>query len=281
MRGRASRRHGASTGRRATALWKFAAGAGIRGRAPEGGKEPCSRSPSSPGSRRRCRWSTSTPTRSSRRAISRRSSGPGSASTCSRRCASPTPARSGRSFVLNREPYRNAEILIAGENFGCGSSREHAPWALLDFGIRCVIAPSFADIFFNNCFKNGILPIVLPQEQVDLLLREASRGEGPDLHGRPREAGDPPAGRQRGAALRGRRVPQALPAERPRRRRADDAEGGADRRFRAGSAAPRPGSIGGGRLRWRSCATTPPRSAACCCCRATASARRSCASAAA
>ena len=67
-------------------------------------------------------------------------------------------------FVLNREPYRHAQILIAGENFGCGSSREHAPWALLDFGIRCVIAPSYADIFFNNCFKNGILPIVLPQE---------------------------------------------------------------------------------------------------------------------
>jgi 3-isopropylmalate/(R)-2-methylmalate dehydratase small subunit len=82
-------------------------------------------------------------------------------------------------FVLNREPYRHAEILIAGENFGCGSSREHAPWALLDFGIRCVIAPSFADIFFNNCFKNGILPIVLPAEQVELLQREASEAEDP------------------------------------------------------------------------------------------------------
>src|SRR5918995_7148165 len=79
-------------------------------------------------------------------------------------------------FVLNREPYRRAEILIAGENFGCGSSREHAPWALLDFGIRCVIAPSFADIFFNNCFKNGILPIVLPQARVNLLMDDASRG---------------------------------------------------------------------------------------------------------
>ena len=76
-------------------------------------------------------------------------------------------------FVLNKEPYRNAEILIAGDNFGCGSSREHAPWALLDFGIRCVIAPSFADIFHNNCFKNGILPIVLPQEQVDALMDDA------------------------------------------------------------------------------------------------------------
>ncbi len=79
-------------------------------------------------------------------------------------------------FVLNKPAYRKAEILVAGENFGCGSSREHAPWALLDFGIRCVVAPSFADIFFNNCFKNGILPIVLPQEQVDLLMDDASRG---------------------------------------------------------------------------------------------------------
>jgi 3-isopropylmalate/(R)-2-methylmalate dehydratase small subunit len=82
-------------------------------------------------------------------------------------------------FILNREPYRQAKILIAGENFGCGSSREHAPWALLDFGIRCVIAPSFADIFFNNCFKNGVLPVVLPQEQVDLLAREASQAKDP------------------------------------------------------------------------------------------------------
>ncbi|MEO1328201.1 MAG: 3-isopropylmalate dehydratase small subunit [Pseudomonadota bacterium] len=79
-------------------------------------------------------------------------------------------------FVLNKPAYRNAQILIAGDNFGCGSSREHAPWALLDFGIRVVIAPSFADIFFNNCFKNGILPIALPQEQVDKLLDDATRG---------------------------------------------------------------------------------------------------------
>ena len=79
-------------------------------------------------------------------------------------------------FVLNRPAYRNAQILVAGENFGCGSSREHAPWALLDFGIRCVIAPSFADIFFNNCFKNGILPIALPQEDVDKLMDDAERG---------------------------------------------------------------------------------------------------------
>jgi 3-isopropylmalate/(R)-2-methylmalate dehydratase small subunit len=79
-------------------------------------------------------------------------------------------------FVLNQPAYRNAQILVAGENFGCGSSREHAPWALLDFGIRAVIAPSFADIFFNNCFKNGILPIVLPQEQVDALMKDAEKG---------------------------------------------------------------------------------------------------------
>ena len=79
-------------------------------------------------------------------------------------------------FVLNKPAYRNAEILVAGDNFGCGSSREHAPWALLDFGIRCVIAPSFADIFYNNCFKNGILPIMLPQEDVDKLMDDAERG---------------------------------------------------------------------------------------------------------
>lgn len=79
-------------------------------------------------------------------------------------------------FVLNWPQYRKAEILVAGDNFGCGSSREHAPWALLDFGIRCVIAPSFADIFFNNCFKNGILPIPLPQEQVDILMKDAEKG---------------------------------------------------------------------------------------------------------
>ncbi|MCT4607797.1 MAG: 3-isopropylmalate dehydratase small subunit [Pelagimonas sp.] len=79
-------------------------------------------------------------------------------------------------FVLNKPQYRAAEILVAGDNFGCGSSREHAPWAIADFGIKCVISTSFADIFFNNCFKNGILPIVLPQEQVDLLMADAEKG---------------------------------------------------------------------------------------------------------
>ena len=79
-------------------------------------------------------------------------------------------------FVLNQPAYRNAQILVAGDNFGCGSSREHAPWALLDFGIRCVISTSFADIFFNNCFKNGILPVVLPQTAVDALMDDARKG---------------------------------------------------------------------------------------------------------
>ncbi len=84
-------------------------------------------------------------------------------------------------FVLNKPAYRNAKILVSGDNFGCGSSREHAPWALLDFGIRCIIAPSFADIFYNNCFKNGILPIRLPQEDIDKLLDDASRGANATL----------------------------------------------------------------------------------------------------
>ena len=84
-------------------------------------------------------------------------------------------------FVLNREPYRRAQILVAHENFGCGSSREHAPWALLDFGIRCVIAPSFADIFHNNSFKNGILPIRLPREICDRLIEDSQLGENARL----------------------------------------------------------------------------------------------------
>ncbi|HBF31711.1 3-isopropylmalate dehydratase small subunit [Rhizobium sp.] len=79
-------------------------------------------------------------------------------------------------FVLNKPAYQNAKILVAGDNFGCGSSREHAPWALLDFGIRCVISTSFADIFYNNCFKNGILPIVVSPEDLDKLMDDAQRG---------------------------------------------------------------------------------------------------------
>jgi len=79
-------------------------------------------------------------------------------------------------FVLNQPAYREAEILVTGANFGCGSSREHAPWAIRDFGIRCIVAPSYADIFYNNCFKNGILPVTLPPEQVDILMKDAEKG---------------------------------------------------------------------------------------------------------
>jgi len=80
-------------------------------------------------------------------------------------------------FVLNREPYNNSTILLAGKNFGCGSSREHAPWALLDFGIKCVISPSFADIFYNNCFKNGMLPIILDEKKIEELVQYSDRKE--------------------------------------------------------------------------------------------------------
>ena len=79
-------------------------------------------------------------------------------------------------FVLNHEAYKGANILVAGDNFGCGSSREHAPWALLDFGIRCVISTSFADIFYNNCFKNGILPVVVTEDELQLLMKDAEKG---------------------------------------------------------------------------------------------------------
>ena len=84
-------------------------------------------------------------------------------------------------FILNKQAYRSAQILVAGDNFGCGSSREHAPWALLDYGIRCVISTSFADIFYNNCFKNGILPIKVTPEQRDALLADAGDIENPEL----------------------------------------------------------------------------------------------------
>ena len=84
-------------------------------------------------------------------------------------------------FVLNKPAYKKAKILVTGENFGCGSSREHAPWALLDYGITCILAPSFADIFYNNCFKNGILPIALPQDDIDKLMDDAERGANATL----------------------------------------------------------------------------------------------------
>ena len=103
-------------------------------------------------------------------------------------------------FVLNKPAYRKAQILVAGDNFGCGSSREHAPWALLDFGIRCVISTSFADIFYNNCFKNGILPITVSPEDLKKLLDDADRGSNATLTDRSRQSGNPRA--RMAAALR-------------------------------------------------------------------------------
>jgi 3-isopropylmalate/(R)-2-methylmalate dehydratase small subunit len=85
-------------------------------------------------------------------------------------------------FVLNKEPYNNSSILLTGKNFGCGSSREHAPWALLDFGIKCVISPSFADIFYNNCFKNGILPIILDKKKIEELVQYSERKENIEIN---------------------------------------------------------------------------------------------------
>jgi len=85
--------------------------------------------------------------------------------------------KKNKEFILNKEPYNNSTILLTGKNFGCGSSREHAPWALLDFGIRCVISPSFADIFYNNCFKNSILPIILEEKKIEELIQYSERKE--------------------------------------------------------------------------------------------------------
>ena len=87
-----------------------------------------------------------------------------------------------KEFVLNKEPYNNSSILLAGKNFGCGSSREHAPWALLDFGIKCVISPSFADIFYNNCFKNGILPITLNEQKIGELAQYSERKKSIEIN---------------------------------------------------------------------------------------------------
>ncbi len=135
-------------------------------------------------------------------------------------------------FVLNRPAYRKAQILVAGDNFGCGSSREHAPWALLDFGIRCVISTSFADIFYNNCFKNGILPITVSPEDLGEALRRRGARRQRDAHGRPRETGNPRP-RRGFDQVRPRRLPQALPPQRPRRYRADAGKGAGDRFLRA------------------------------------------------
>ena len=89
--------------------------------------------------------------------------------------------KENQEFVLNKEPYKNSSILLTGKNFGCGSSREHAPWALLDFGIKCVISPSFADIFYNNCFKNGMLPIVLDEKKIEELVQYSNRKENIEI----------------------------------------------------------------------------------------------------
>ena len=90
--------------------------------------------------------------------------------------------KENKEFVLNKEPYKNSSILLAGKNFGCGSSREHAPWALLDFGIKCLISPSFADIFYNNCFKNGMLPIILNEKQIKELVQYSIRKENIEIN---------------------------------------------------------------------------------------------------
>ena len=87
-----------------------------------------------------------------------------------------------KEFILNKEPYNNSSILLVGKNFGCGSSREHAPWALLDFGIKCLIGPSFADIFYNNCFKNGMLPIILDEKKIEELVQYAERKENIEIN---------------------------------------------------------------------------------------------------
>ena len=87
-----------------------------------------------------------------------------------------------KEFILNQEPYNNSSILLVGKNFGCGSSREHAPWALLDFGIKCVISPSFADIFYNNCFKNGMLPIILNEKKIEELIQYSKRKESIEIN---------------------------------------------------------------------------------------------------
>ncbi len=131
-------------------------------------------------------------------------------------------------FPLNQARYRGASILLTRDNFGCGSSREHAPWALLDFGIRVVIAPSFADIFFNNCFKNGILPVILGQAEIDRLFAYVEGNDRRQAYGRPGRPGGQGTGWQRGFLQRGRPVPQGMPDERLGRHRAQPAAGRTD-----------------------------------------------------
>ena len=148
-------------------------------------------------------------------------------------------------FVLNKPAYRKAKILVAGDNFGCGSSREHAPWALMDFGIRCVISTSFGDIFYNNCFKNGVLPIKVSPEDLEKLFDDAERGANATLSIDLEKQEIRGPGRRRGE-VRHRCPPQALPAQRPRRHRAHDGQGRQDRRASRRSRRPR----GPGREFW-------------------------------
>ena len=134
----------------------------------------------------------------------------------------PATRKANPDFVLNQPRYAGASVLLARDNFGCGSSREHAPWALDQYGFRAVIAPSFADIFFNNCFKNGLLPIVLPESQVAKLFDEVFAFPGYQLTiDLPRQGGG--EGRRHRAAVRGAGLPQVLPGERLRRHRPDAA----------------------------------------------------------
>ena len=140
--------------------------------------------------------------------------------------------RAIRNFVLNDPRYQGASILLARRNFGCGSSREHAPWALHDFGFRALIAPSFADIFNNNCYKNGLLPIVLPESQVDRLFADTFAFPGFKLTIDLERQVVATVDGSLGVRLRRRAVPQALPAQRARRHRADAAARGRDSRLR-------------------------------------------------
>ena len=148
-------------------------------------------------------------------------------------------------FVLNKPAYRNAKILVAGDNFGCGSSREHAPWALKDFGITCVISTSFGDIFYNNCFKNGVLPIKVSPDDLEKLFDDAERGANARISIDLREAGDPRPRRRRDQ-VRHRSPPQALHAQRPRRYRPHACEAEQDRRLRGEGEGRAPLGVSGG-----------------------------------
>ena len=213
--------------------------------------KPCRNSPCTRASWPRWTARTSTPTRSSPSSSSSRSARPASGRTCSTRGATWTPASPGQDpqqrkpnpdFVLNQPRYQGASILLARKNFGCGSSREHAPWALDQYGFRSVIAPSFADIFFNNCFKNGLLPIVLRESQVSALFDEVAGLPRLPAHHRPGAPGRGQAAR-RGDRLRGAAVSQVLPAQRLRRHRPDPAPGRQDQGLR--SPAPGPKALAG------------------------------------